>query len=493
MSKETDFVNGVTVVDESFLDAVQEVLTGLAHNFRLEKQSTTAVRVVAGASNSQASITIMGKMRYTTTTKSLTITGGANTYNIYATADTLDRDFALEQSSGASAATSYRKIGEVDWDGSAITDVRNLAGPAPTDDPTLTGTVTIPTPASGSDTKIAATTEWVRDRIADVTPATHATTHESGGSDEIDLGSLDGQLVSGQVPTGLITSTMIADGTITDTDVASANKDGSAGTASMRTLGTGSTQACAGNDGRLSNTRDPNAHASTHIRGASDEIDGDLIDVDFSPSNYTRTTGTPGSNAEHLAAHLRGIDTELGTIQRPSLVTSLPVSPSAGDEVYYQTTTMRTMGWAPLHLRYNGGYGDAYEWDVLGACSYRKSFVTGETLTSGSTWRNTATATANDVVVPLAGIYHGQISCDVSAPNGANDFRFGVAVGNTDPDADNFSVASNNTAGTQGSALACSFEITMTAGGTMRSRVYSNGATCTFRRRALVTWPVRVG
>lgn len=39
----------------------------------------------------------------------------------------------------------------------------------------------------------------------------------------------------------------ILDGTITDTDVASANKDGSSGTASMRTLGTGSSQAAAGN------------------------------------------------------------------------------------------------------------------------------------------------------------------------------------------------------------------------------------------------------
>src|SRR3982751_6486240 len=34
---------------------------------------------------------------------------------------------------------------------------------------------------------------------------------------------------------------------ITDTDVAAANKDGAAGTASMRTLGTGATQAAAGN------------------------------------------------------------------------------------------------------------------------------------------------------------------------------------------------------------------------------------------------------
>lgn len=44
---------------------------------------------------------------------------------------------------------------------------------------------------------------------------------------------------------------------ITDTMVASANKDGAAATACMRTLGTGQYQACAGNDARLSDTRTP--------------------------------------------------------------------------------------------------------------------------------------------------------------------------------------------------------------------------------------------
>jgi hypothetical protein len=38
---------------------------------------------------------------------------------------------------------------------------------------------------------------------------------------------------------------------ITDTEIAAANKDGAAGTASMRTLGTGAAAACAGNDSRL--------------------------------------------------------------------------------------------------------------------------------------------------------------------------------------------------------------------------------------------------
>lgn len=53
-------------------------------------------------------------------------------------------------------------------------------------------------------------------------------------------------------------------------------------------------------------------HDARHVRGGADEVDGDLLDVDYSPSNYTRAASTPvSSNAEHLAGHLSGIDTAL--------------------------------------------------------------------------------------------------------------------------------------------------------------------------------------
>jgi hypothetical protein len=52
-------------------------------------------------------------------------------------------------------------------------------------------------------------------------------------------------------------------------------------------------------------------HAATHIRGAADEIDGDLLDVDYTAVNYTATITAPATHAEHLTAHLSGIDLEL--------------------------------------------------------------------------------------------------------------------------------------------------------------------------------------
>src|SRR4051794_16909018 len=56
---------------------------------------------------------------------------------------------------------------------------------------------------------------------------------------------LDGALLVA----GSVTTAQIADGTLTDADVASANKDGTAATPSLRTLGTGAQQVAAGNHG----------------------------------------------------------------------------------------------------------------------------------------------------------------------------------------------------------------------------------------------------
>jgi len=72
--------------------------------------------------------------------------------------------------------------------------------------------------------------------------------------------------------TGTATSPQIAAGVITDADVNAANKDGAAGVASMRTLGTGAGQAAAGNDARFTDARTPTAHRLTHEPGGSDPM-----------------------------------------------------------------------------------------------------------------------------------------------------------------------------------------------------------------------------
>ena len=147
------------------------------------------------------------------------------------------------------------------------------------------------------------------------TPTAHATSHRSGGSDAIKLDDLAApedntdlnatstahgllpklsddaaQFLNGQggytVPAGTYVHpdhtgdvTSVADGAqtiaalaVTDAKVATANKDGASGTPSMRTLGTGAAQACAGDDARLSDARTPTAHATSHVTGGTDVI-----------------------------------------------------------------------------------------------------------------------------------------------------------------------------------------------------------------------------
>lgn len=55
------------------------------------------------------------------------------------------------------------------------------------------------------------------------------------------------------------------------------------------------------------------AHAARHERAGADEIDGDHLDIDFTPSNYTPDiTPAEAGNVDDLAAHLAGIDGALG-------------------------------------------------------------------------------------------------------------------------------------------------------------------------------------
>lgn len=68
-----------------------------------------------------------------------------------------------------------------------------------------------------------------------------------GGGDPTMGGDLSGTASNAQLAAGSVGTTELANLAVTDAKVAAANKDGTAGTASMRTLGTGATQAAAGN------------------------------------------------------------------------------------------------------------------------------------------------------------------------------------------------------------------------------------------------------
>ena len=56
-------------------------------------------------------------------------------------------------------------------------------------------------------------------------------------------------------------------------------------------------------------------HASEHIRAGQLEIDGDRLDIDWNPTNYTPDASpAEAGHVDHLTAHLKGIDDELGSL-----------------------------------------------------------------------------------------------------------------------------------------------------------------------------------
>jgi hypothetical protein len=114
----------------------------------------------------------------------------------------------------------------------------------------------------------------------------HASTHIHSGTDEI-----DGDLLDVDYSPSNYTST-----------------SGSNGTTSTQEL----TSHLKGIDTKLGGTFTATAHASSHVHGAGDEVDGDLLDVDYSPTNYTSTSGANGtSSTQELTSHLTGIDAAL--------------------------------------------------------------------------------------------------------------------------------------------------------------------------------------
>jgi len=60
---------------------------------------------------------------------------------------------------------------------------------------------------------------------------------------------------------------------------------------------------------------DVSNHKARHASGGTDEVDGDILDIDWVPTNYTRTTApVEVSQLVHLTSHLAGIDSALSTL-----------------------------------------------------------------------------------------------------------------------------------------------------------------------------------
>lgn len=139
---------------EPFFKATQEMLSGASANFRLIATTSgfaevppgagaVNLRVLAGANHDQVSIAIAGQYRYATANVDRAVSGGAGEYDVFVTASANDftgsapnidvTNYAFAIAVVASGGTPggvalYRKVGDLTWNGAAITRLRQTVG-----------------------------------------------------------------------------------------------------------------------------------------------------------------------------------------------------------------------------------------------------------------------------------------------------------------------------------------------------------------------------
>jgi hypothetical protein len=115
------------------------------------------------------------------------------------------------------------------------------------------------------------------------------------------------------------------------------------------------------------------------------------------------------------------------------LVTTLPVGPTDGDEVYFRTAAMKTAGQPAWHLRYDSTIAGSYKWEVIGGGPLSDEQTTNENITSAV---YAAGPTAGpSITLPLAGDYIVDIGFEayINMPTTVNtaDIRMSYAIGAT--------------------------------------------------------------
>lgn len=223
--------------------------------------------------------------------------------------------------------------------------VSDLALKAPIASPPLTGVPTAPTATAGTNTTQLATTAFVQSAVT--TPALHAATHETGGTDKI-LNLSAAVLTSGTVDKARLP---IAGTTVSQSGIVYVDN----------------TTIVVAGDGKISasGTSLPGAHASSHSAGGADPVNvtnlggypADATKFLNGVGGFTTPSNVPGAHKSthetggtDAIAALSGVVITTGTVADARLSSNVPLKNAANTFTADQTISTGVLTLSPAKL-----------------------------------------------------------------------------------------------------------------------------------------------
>ena len=207
---------------------------------------------------------------------------------------------------------------------------------------------------------------------------------------------------------------------------------------------------------------------------------------------------TGASAPSPRVGELLWIDTdETAKISTPvALVSSLPVSPVDGQEIYYQSAAMATDGiiW---HLRYRLLSPSIYKWEFLGGPPLVAVDDTNRPYTSSAAWQGAPGSSILQITTPLAGDWDVEATVNILSTNApvSGTLGCGIGIGAANPSSIPMAWAYVYQIGGNYASPNASVRLTSQAAGAL-FRHYCLGPNATDihpRGRTIRVTPVRVG
>lgn len=174
----------------------------------------------------------------------------------------------------------------------------------------------------------------------------------------------------------------------------------------------------------------------------------------------------------------------------PSYVTSLPGSPSNGDEIYLVlSAALGLLG----HFRYNSGSASPYKWEAVGKQPELFDEITAIESTANGAYVALTTA-GPSIALPYAGDYMVEIGAHIQSDASGGGGNMSYDIGATGAvDADNITHFAANTATVGFNASRARRKNALTAV-TLTAKYNRTGAgNATFRSRWMKATPIRIG